>query len=420
MNYDEAIQYIHSTLWKGSRLGLVRMTELADKMGNPQKCMKFVHIAGTNGKGSTAAILASIFKESGYSTGLFTSPYVTKFTERIQINGAPIPEEELAFETEYVKPFAESMEDKPTEFELVTAIAFSYFKRKKCDLVVLEVGMGGALDSTNVIDVPELAVITAIGMDHMAQLGNTIEEITQAKAGIIKPNGEVIAYDNGAAINKLLSAVSIEKNAHMTLADFSAITNHGFNDKYQVFSWGPYKELELSLLGNFQQKNAALALSSVQILSQRGWNLPEDAIRKGLKSVHWPGRFEMLAHNPLFILDGGHNPHGTAATAESIESMYPGQKFIFLTGVMADKDIDGLFSPLLHLAKAFITVTPNNPRAMDSVKLSQTLKDMGAEAYPCKTVIDGVNMVKSISAKSIPICAIGSLYMASSIREIVL
>lgn len=419
MNYNEALEYIHSTLWKGSRLGLVRMTELAAKIGNPQKGMKFVHIAGTNGKGSTAAMLAAVFLEAGYKTGLFTSPYVTSFNERIQINSTPISDSDLAFETACINPFAESMEDCPTEFELVTAIALSYFKRMDCDIVILEVGLGGELDSTNVIDVPELAIITAIGMDHMSQLGDTIDEIARAKAGIIKRGGKVIAYGGDSSPNSVIESTCREKGAQLVWAHFEALTPRGFMENCQLFDYGQYKNLELSLLGDFQLNNSALVLGAVEILRNAGWNISENALRRGLKTAHWPGRFEMLIKEPPFLLDGAHNPHGTAAAAKSLKSMFPDRKFIFLTGVMEDKDIDGLFTPLLPIAKTFVTVPPDNPRAMDSDKLAETLKSMGAEAFAKASIEEGVHMSRKLAGDSVPVCAIGSLYMAGTVRDIV-
>lgn len=420
MDYKDAIDYIHSTLWRGSRLGLVRMKELANSMSNPQKDMKFIHIAGTNGKGSTAAMLSNILTSCGYKTGLFTSPYVTNFTERIQINGKPIPEEALARETEFVRPFAEKMQDKPTEFELVTAIALSYFKHSECDIVILEVGMGGALDSTNVIDVPEIAIITSIGLDHMQQLGSTIEDIAYTKAGIIKSGGQVISYGGDDSVRAVISSVCEEKHAQLSWADFDSITFKGQSGSLQIFDFGQYKDLELSLLGSYQLKNAALVLGCVNILRQKGWDITDHAVREGLKTVNWPGRFELLSDSPVFLLDGAHNPDGTSAAADSLKAVYPDKKFVFLTGVMADKDVESLFAPLIDIAECFITVTPDNPRSMPSDKLSMILKSMSANALSCPTIDSGINTAIDIAGTDGAICAIGSLYMAGAIRSYVI
>lgn len=420
MNYSEAIEYIHSTLWRGSRLGLERMTELMAKIGNLQKSMKFIHIAGTNGKGSTAAMLAAVLQGAGYKVGLFTSPYVISFNERIQINSTPISEIDLAHEVTQIKPFADSMADSPTEFELVTAIALSYFRRMACDIVILEVGLGGALDSTNVIDTPELAIITSIGMDHTAELGNTIGEIAEAKAGIIKTGGKVIAYGGDSEVKSVITSACRAKGAHLTWADFESLVPLGFNGSCQHFDYGQYENLELALLGDFQLKNAALVLGAVKILREMGWSLTERAVRAALKTVFWPGRFEILTKEPIFLLDGAHNPHGTAATANALKSMFPGKKFIFLTSIMEDKDFGGIFAPLFPIAEAFVTITPKNPRAMDSKKLAKAISGIGAKAFPSDTLRGGVQLAKELAGNQVPICAIGSLYMAGAVRDIVL
>lgn len=420
MDYQEAIEYIHSTLWRGSRLGLKRMKELSESMSSPEKDLKFIHIAGTNGKGSVAAMLSTILTLSGYNTGMFTSPYVTKFTERIQINSRPISESDLARETEYVRPFAEQMEDKPTEFELVTAIALSYFRRMECDIVVFETGMGGALDSTNVIGVPEIAIITSIGLDHMEQLGDTIEEIARTKAGIIKHGGEVLAYGGGEDVRSVLTTACAENNARLTWADFDSIISHGQAGPFQIFDWKQFKGLELSLRGGYQLNNAAMALGAVDILRQRGWSVPENAVRDALKSVRWPGRFEQLLECPVFILDGGHNPSGTAAAAESLKTMYPARRFVFLTGVMADKDVEAMYHPLLGIAERFFTVTPNTPRSMPSDVLAQRLANMGIPSQGYPSIDAAVSAAINFAGTDGVICAIGSLYMAGEIRDIIL
>ena len=223
MNVTEAIEYIHSVCWKGSIPGLGRTQTLLAKMGNPEKKLKFVHIAGTNGKGSTAAMTASILRKAGYRTGLYTSPFIYRFHERMQVDGVEISDEDLAAVTEYVKPLAQSMEESPTEFELVCCIAFEYFYRQNCDIVVLEVGMGGALDSTNVIEVPEVAVITNIGLDHTEVLGDTVEKIAETKAGIFKENGRAAVYRSTPSVEKVFEDICAERNVSLKKADFHYI-----------------------------------------------------------------------------------------------------------------------------------------------------------------------------------------------------
>ena len=307
MNAEQAIAYIHSVCWKGSIPGLGRTRELLEKMGNPHEKLKYVHIAGTNGKGSTAAMTASILQQAGYRTGLYTSPYIYRFNERMQVNGQPIDDQELADITEYVKPLASSMAESPTEFELVSCIAFEYFLRQKCDIVVLEVGMGGALDSTNIIPCPEVAVITNIGLDHTDYLGSTVEEIARTKSGIFKEGGSAVVYRGTPGVEAVFEEVCAEKNVTLRKADFASLKLHSHGLEGQVFDCGDRKNLELPLLGDHQLHNAAVVLSIADTLILKGWKISEENIREGIRTVSWPGRFDIMRKDPLFIIDGGHN-----------------------------------------------------------------------------------------------------------------
>ena len=294
MNAAQAIEYIHSVCWKGSIPGLGRTQTLLAKMGNPEKKLKFVHIAGTNGKGSTAAMTASILRKAGYRTGLYTSPYIYRFHERMQVDGAEISDRELAEVTEFVKPLAESMEESPTEFELVSCIAFEYFYRSKCDIVVLEVGMGGALDSTNVIPVPEVAVITNIGLDHTEYLGDTIEKIAETKSGIFKENGHAVVYRGAPSVEAVYERVCAEKNVSLKKADFDSLVPKSHTLEGQVFDCGDRKDLVLPLLGDHQLHNAAVVLAIADTLIEEGWNISEQNIYDGIRDVRWPGRFDIV------------------------------------------------------------------------------------------------------------------------------
>ena len=310
MTAEQAIAYIHSVFWKGSIPGLGRTQTLLAKMGNPEKKLKFVHIAGTNGKGSTAAMTASILQKAGYRTGLYTSPYIYRFNERMQVNGEQIEDEELCRITEFVKPLADSMEESPTEFELVSCIAFEYFLRQKCDIVVLEVGMGGALDSTNVIEVPEVAVITNIGLDHTEVLGDTVEKIAETKSGIFKENGHAVVYRSTPSVEAVYERICAEKNVSLHKADFDTLTGKRHDLFGQVFDCGSRKDLVLPLLGDHQLHNAAVVLSIADALKEQGWKITEENIREGLRDVSWPGRFDIVSRDPLFIIDGGHRSIG--------------------------------------------------------------------------------------------------------------
>ena len=417
MTYEEALSYIHSICWKGSKLGLDRTRELLGKLNDPQKELKFIHIAGTNGKGSTAAMLSSILEEAGYRVGLYTSPFINRFNERMQVNHQPIPDEELAALTEYVRPHADAMADSPTEFELITALAMVWFARQNCDIVVLEVGMGGELDSTNIIDAPEAAVIAAMGMDHVKELGPTMADIARAKAGIIKEGGRVVSYGGNPEADEVIAAVCRARNASLCQPDFSAIVPGDFSLEGQTFSYKGWRGLRIPLVGAYQMNNAAVVLETVEVLRQRGWSVSDEAVRKGLADTRWPARFEVLRRDPVFIVDGGHNPHGIRATAESLRRLFPGRKITFVTGVMADKDVEHILGLIVPLADQFFTVRPDNPRAMDAGELAARIEAMGAKATACASVRDGVDRAIQAEGPHGVACALGSLYMSGEVRS---
>jgi len=416
MTYEQALAYIHSVNWKGSKLGLERTRELLQRLGNPEKNLKFIHIAGTNGKGSTAAMLSSVLEAAGCQTGLYTSPFINRFNERMKINGEDIPDEELAALTEEIRPYADAMADSPTEFELITALAMLYFSRHRCEIVVLEVGMGGELDSTNVIDTPEVAVITAMGLDHVRELGPTMADIARAKAGIIKANGDVVSYGGNPEADPVFAQACQQRGARLRQPDFSAITPGGFSLDGQSFSYKGWKDLQIPLAGEYQMKNAAVVLETLAVLRQKNWHISDEQVRQGLLHTRWPARFEVLQHSPVFIVDGGHNPHGIRATADSLCRLFPNKKFIFLTGVMADKDVEHILGLVAPLAECFFTVRPDNPRAMSAEELAERIRALGCPAVPCASVAEGVEKALQAAAPDGVACALGSLYMSGDVR----
>lgn len=420
MNVNEALEYIHSVCWKGSIPGLGRTQKLLSLMGNPEKKLKFVHIAGTNGKGSTAAMTAAVLQKAGYRTGLYTSPYIYRFHERMQVNGVQISDEDLAAVTEWVRPLAESMEEKPTEFELVCCIAFEYFYRQNCDIVVLEVGMGGAMDSTNVIEVPEVAVITNIGLDHTEVLGDTLEAIAETKAGIFKEGGSAVVYRGIPSVETVFEKICNERHLSLKKADFDSLVLHAHGLEGQVFDCGNRKALELPLLGSHQLKNAAVVLSVIDTLIEKGWNISEENIRQGLHDVQWPGRFDIVGRDPLFIIDGGHNPQCFEALIKNIQDYLPGKKIIALTGVLADKDYADMYKPVMPYIEQFVCITPPNPRKLDADQLAAFLGQAGATATACETIEAGVAKAISLAGKDGVVLCFGSLYTIGSVRDALL
>jgi len=418
MTYSEALKYIHSINWTFTKPGLERIRELCEKLGNPQKELKFVHVAGTNGKGSFCAMLDSILRAAGYKTGLFTSPYIKEFGERMRFLGENISECDLSEITEYVKPIADAMEDKPTEFELITAIGFEFFKRKKCDIVILEAGMGGRLDSTNIIDTSILSVITGIALDHTAYLGDTVEKIASEKAGIIKKGGKVLygGYDESAAA--VISARAEELSASYKRVDRSTLEVVSSSLSGTVFNYCGRESLELSLLGLYQPKNAASVLDAVDILKENGFDIPEEAIRKGLRDTRWHARFEVISTKPTVLFDGAHNPEGIETAVESIKHYFGDKRVCVLTGVMKDKDYNYIAGKLSEIADSAAVITPDNPRALDAKEYAIVLTQKGIEATAYGSVPEALAAGKSLAKKkNTALICLGSLYMYKEVAE---
>lgn len=414
MNYEEAIAYIHGMYWRGSKLGLTRTIELCDLLGNPQKNLRFIHVAGTNGKGSTCAMLSRILCAQGYRTGLFVSPYVDRFNERIQLNNEPIPDDELAEIVTEIAPVVDSMENPATEFEVITAAAFLYYTRKKCDYVVLEVGLGGELDSTNVIDTPLLSIITAIDYDHMHILGDTIQEIAYAKAGIVKDNGTVLFYGQHPDALPVIEAACQKHHAALHIVDRSTLREGSYDLHGQTFDYRGYRDLKLGLLGRYQMRNAATVIDAVELLREKGVAISDEALRTGLRETVWPARFELLREDPPFFVDGGHNPHGVRGTVETYQRLFPAERATIVMGMMRDKDVSQSIELLLPIAREFYTVTPDNARAMPAEELAELIRSYGVTATSFSAVADAIETAARGGA---PTLAVGSLYMAGEVHE---
>ena len=415
MNVQEALAYISGVEFFGSKPGLERIGELLEKLGNPQRGLQFIHIAGTNGKGSCAAMTASVLKAAGYKTGLYTSPYLYRFNERMQIGGKQIDDEVLAELVTRVKPAAEAMDDHPTEFELMTAVALLWYAQEKCDVVVLEVGLGGRFDATNAIDCPEAAVIMNIGLDHTAILGDTVEQIAFEKAGIIKPGGEVVLYQQPKSVEDVIRRCCEERGARLHVADFAQIAPEFDSLEGQVFSYRgePYA---IPLLGRHQLRNAAVVLETVSVLRGRGWKLAQDAVEHGLYAVSWPARFELVHEEPSFIVDGGHNPQCAETVAENLQRYFPAQKHVLLIGVLADKDYAALTEILAPAADAFVCVTPDSERALPAAELGAYLERFEKPVTVCTSIPGGVTAAMAAAGADGVVCAVGSLYMAGAVR----
>ena len=417
MNCSEAIEYIHSINWCFCKPGLDRIKALCHMLGDPQKELKFIHVAGTNGKGSFCSMLDSILRRAGYRTGMFTSPYIKYFNERICFDGAPISDEELAEVTSYVRPFADSMEEKPTEFELITAIGFEYFRRRGCDVVILETGMGGRLDSTNIIEAPLLSVITGIALDHTAYLGDTIEKIAYEKAGIIKKDCPALFGGNDESALSVIRDYADEVGAPLYVTDRGSIRNVRTTLDGTSFDFEELSDIRLGLLGLYQPYNAANVKTAVDILNKTGaMQIPSEAVYEGFSEARWHARFELIGTDPTVIYDGAHNPEGIAAAVRSIKAYFPDKKVYVLSGVMKDKDYNCIAADLSTVASRAFTVTPDNPRALDARDYASVLSAHGINAAPFDTLEDGLSSaLDAARSNDTPLVCLGSLYMYSEL-----
>ncbi|WP_418922792.1 bifunctional folylpolyglutamate synthase/dihydrofolate synthase [Ellagibacter isourolithinifaciens] len=580
----DAIEYINTPRWLTSRLGLERIRELLDRLGRPQDRLKFVHVAGTNGKGSTCAFTASILAEAGFKTGLFTSPYVETFHERIRVNGRNISDEDLTAATLRVRECAEAMEaeggEHPTEFELMTAVALVHFAHVGCDIVVLEVGLGGRLDSTNVIAAPEVAAIVSIALDHTNLLGNTLAEIAHEKAGIVKKGSTVASWPQEPSAMEVVEDAARRAGDKLVVPDFSLLSvgkvtrgaalltrgtaleheghtpcsdsprfaaelraehaphaqelqagaeggstceagdpareapcsnsprfaaelraeppargrqvgaaddlgcgtafehaphaqelqagagfDAGFGGRMpravphepnvpsgtfvraqdclsmayahrtpmsQVESGVPMRqfsyrgrEYATRLLGSYQPSNAAMAIEIAGALRERGWEIPDEAIVRGIAETRWPARFEVLdqpAGMPTVVIDGGHNPQGAGVLADSLWDVFPDKRPVFLVGILVDKDYRSMLRAVAPLASAFVCVTPPNPRALDAADLAEAIRETCGELGARATIEvagdfdDAASAARKIAGSEGLICAFGSLYSIADVK----
>lgn len=420
MNYGEAIKYIHGVSNFFCKPGLERIEELCRGLGDPQNELKFIHVAGTNGKGSTCSMLSSVLMAAGYKVGMFTSPYVREFNERMRINGENIPNDILASLTEQAKSVADNMADRPTEFELITAIGFKYFAEEKCDVVVLEVGMGGRLDATNIIGSPLLSVITGIAIDHTAFLGDSIEKIAGEKAGIIKANAPVLWGGSDLSAEAVIAEEVVKKQTTLYKTDYSKLKICSMSLEGCIFDYKDRKYVSIALLGAYQPKNAAVVLDAIDILSSHGLSIPEDTLRRGLAEAKWPARFEIIASDPTVIFDGAHNPQGISAAVESIKNYFGDKRVVIVSGVLRDKDYRVIAQSLSEVADTVYTITPNNPRALTAKEYAEVIWAQGVLAESTDSISTALSLGRK-RAKELgtAMFCLGSLYTYCEVIDLI-
>lgn len=423
MNYKQAMEYIESLQGLGSVPGLENIINLCEKLGNPQDELKFVHIAGTNGKGSVSAYLLSVLSCAGYKVGNYNSPTIRDYRERICINGRMISQKAFCDLLERVKEACDTLVEEgrahPTPFEVDTALGFLYFKEKKCDYVILECGMGGKLDATNLVRNTVVAVFTPIGMDHMAFLGNSLSEIAQHKAGIIKPGCRVVSAQQREEVAHELEQVSKEQQITPVYVQNEDASKICYGLEKQSFLYQSRQKIEIALAGQYQIENALLALKVIDILREEGVKISDRAVENGFAAAKWSGRFEVLGKKPYFIIDGAHNEDGARKLIQSIRFYFTNRKIIYIMGILKDKEYDKIISLTAPFAEHIITVkTPDNPRAMDAYELAQAVSQRHGSVTAAGSLEEAVEMSHLLADKDSVIVAFGSLSYLGRIMEI--
>lgn len=414
MNYTEARVYLDEVSKYGSVLGLENMRELLGRLGNPQDDLKFIHISGTNGKGSVLAYLSTILSGGGYRTGRYISPTLFSYRERIQVDEQKIEKESLAHHVTAIAKAIEEMKAEnagnPTAFEVETALAFLYFKEKDCDIVVLETGLGGALDATNIIKTTVMEVIAPISMDHMEFLGDTLEKIAMQKAGIIKPHTAVVSASQEPDAKKVLDHVCKENQCSIYMVDPAQITDVLYDVEEQQFSYKNWKNVKITLAGSYQILNAALALEGVEELRRLGYHLTDEQVRQGLYRAVWRGRFTLLSKNPAVIIDGAHNPGAAKELKHSLDLYFKGKDLYYIFGVFQDKDYQEVIRLTAPLAKHIVTVqTPGNPRALPADELKEAVQAVNPSVEAGQSIQEAVKKSLQLAKNEDAIIIFGSL-----------
>ncbi|EKU92926.1 Folylpolyglutamate synthase [Alloiococcus otitis] len=422
MQYAELLDLLPLQEQGKMDLGLATMTQVMDLLGKPQDQVPMVHIAGTNGKGSAAAFTERILREAGYKVGLYISPSLVEFNERIQINGQATSDDQLL---KAVKTLSQALEGTSlclTEFELFTALAFLTFQDQACDIAVVEVGLGGRLDATNVISRPAVTAITKIGMDHTAFLGDSLPEIAGEKAAIAKPGSPMVVYPQGSEVTRVIQDQADRVGAPLTLISQSDLTYSLTSDLLQDFEYKqvPYR---ISLLEDYQIYNALVAIEICFALQEAGWQISPNSIKQGLVETRWPGRFEIMASHPTVIVDGSHNEDGLQALLANLDRYFPEQKRIGIVGMLADKDVDAALAPLTKSFDRLYTVTPDSPRGMVASQMKEKLTEMvspSTRVIACEDYNQALDLASQVARGDDLIVVFGSFYIVGKFRQLIL
>lgn len=421
MDMTDVIALVNTNRGKGKKKSQDRMKFLMNELGNPQDSLSFIHVVGTNGKGSTSAFIQSILREAGYNVGLYTSPHLEKVNERIRINNDFISDEEFIALSEKVYPAVLKTETETREnlhaFEILTAVAFLFYAQRSVDAVILEAGIGGRLDATNVINDSLVSVITSIGLDHVKVLGDTPEKIATEKVGIVKPNGNLVTFDAPDSLKDIFQKKCLEQKAIYTPVDSSALAVKEITLDKQRFDYKQYQNLVIRMLGEHQVRNAVLAVEALTVLQEKGFWVSEEELRAGLEKTFWAGRFEKISDHPLAFLDGAHNSHAVEVLVSNIRTWFPGKKVTFILGMMEDKDYSKMIELVFPLADKFLTLAPDSERALESQDLAAMLREKGFNTTTLSTPKDALHYIHEEAKSDELVVIFGSLYLVGNIKE---
>lgn len=423
MNYQEVLDYVEELKKYGSVPGLASIQRLCDRLENPQDKLKFIHIAGTNGKGSVLAFCSEILKESGYRVGRYISPTIFEYRERIQINGRPVSKKDLCRLMELMKDLCGEIEAEgnphPTAFEIETAMAFLYFLDQNCDVVVLETGLGGLLDATNIVKTTVLEIITSISLDHMGILGNSLSDIAENKAGIMKPGSRAVALKGDNTVIDILEGKAKELAIPLSVVDPSEITGVKSSLERQSFHYKGYRDLTISMVGKYQLENAALSVCAMEELAKAGFPVKERAVYKGLLQTSWPGRFQILEKKPLFIADGAHNRDAAVRLAQSLQFYFTNRRIIYIIGILRDKEQDEILRVTCPLADQILTVPTPGERGLPAYDLACMVKEYHDNVTATDSVQEAVELAYLLADKETVIIAFGSLSYLGNLINVV-
>lgn len=423
MNYKDTLEYIQSLNQYGSVLGLDNMLRLCEKLGHPEEACKFIHIAGTNGKGSTSAYIAHILMAAGFRVGRYISPTITDYRERFQIGKRMITQKDLCEYVARLKRVCEELTAEgyphPTPFEVETALGFLYFAEKKCDYVVLEVGMGGATDATNVIPAPAACVWVSISMDHMGFLGKDLTSIAGVKAGIAKKGSLLISSGQEPEVEAVLQKQAAKVGGTLVVADVSLATGIKYGLTTQQFSYKGLSKLKIHLAGTHQISNAVTAVEVMLQLRKTGVDISDKAIYKGLEDTVWQARLEVLGKQPLFVIDGAHNEDAARKLVSSIETYFSGKRMIYIMGVLKDKEYEKILSMTAKYAEHILTITPpDNPRALDAYELALSAREYHGQVTNLSSLEEAVEVSHLLADKDTVILCFGSLSYLGAMKKI--